>query len=157
LSEGTLVNSVAFSPNSQTLAAGEQGGDVGLWNTATRQRIATLSEGSTVNSVAFSPNGQTLAVGDEGGDVGLWDTAGGQRIATLSEGSTVNSVAFSPNGQTLAVGVNSGTTELVDERIWNWNLTSLKHLLCSEVGMNMTKAQWFANVPDQPYQKTCPA
>jgi WD40 repeat protein len=116
-----------------------------------------LSEGSTVNSVAFSPNGQTLAVGDEGSDVGLWDTASRQRIATLSEGSTVNSVAFSPNGQTLAVGENSGTILMVDERIWNWDLTSLKRLLCAEIGMNMTRAQWLANVPDQPYQKTCPA
>jgi WD40 repeat protein len=116
-----------------------------------------LSEGSTVNSVAFSPNGQTLAVGDEGNDVSLWNTASRQRIATLSEGSTVNSVAFSPNGHTLAVGDNSGTIVLVDERVWNWNFTSLKHLLCGEVGTNMTKAQWLANVPEQPFQKTCPA
>ena len=92
-----------------------------------------------------------LAVGDEGSDVGLWDTASRQRIATLSEGSTVNSVAFSPNGQTLAVGENSGTIVLVDEIVWNWNFTSLKLLLCGEVGTNMTKAQWLANVPDQPY------
>ncbi len=45
---------------------------------------------------------------------------------------------------------------LVDEIVWNWNFTSLKLLLCGEVGTNMTKAQWLANVPDQPYQKTCP-
>ena len=67
-----------------------------------------------------------------------------------------HSVAFSPNGQTLALGENSGTIVLVDEIVWNWNFTSLKLLLCGEVGTNMTKAQWLANVPDQPYQKTCP-
>ena len=157
LTEGSAVLSVAFSPNGQSLAVGDVGGDVGLWDTGNRQRTGTLSEGSLVGSVAFSPNGQTLAVGENSGDVGLWDTGNRQRIATLSEGSTVNSVTFSPNGQTLAVGENSGTIVLVDERIWNWNFTSLKHLLCGEVAANMTKAQWLANVPDQPYQKTCPA
>jgi WD40 repeat protein len=115
-----------------------------------------LSEGNPVNSVAFSPNGQTLAGADDEGHVGLWDTVSERRIATLSEGNQVNSVAFSPNGQTLALGENSGTIVLVDEIVWNWNFTSLKLLLCGEVGTNMTKAQWLANVPDQPYQKTCP-
>jgi WD40 repeat protein len=112
LSEGSTVNSVAFSPKGQTLAVGDYGGGVGLWSTASGTRTATLSEGSLVNSVAFSPNGQTLAVGDYGGGVGLWSTASGTRTATLSEGSQVNSVAFSPNGQTLAVGDQSGDVGL---------------------------------------------
>ena len=149
-------DTVAFSPNGQTLAVGDYDGDLGLWKTTGGRRPAAFALGSTVVSVAFSPNGQTLALGEKGGDVGLWNTASGKRIATLSEGSTVNSVAFSPNGQTLALGENSGTIVLVDEIVWNWNFTSLKLLLCGEVGTNMTKAQWLANVPDQPYQKTCP-
>jgi len=79
-----------------------------------------------------------------------------ERIATLSEGSTVNSVAFSPNGQTLALGENSGTIVLVDEIVWNWNFTSLSFSSAARSERTMTKAQWLANVPDQPYQKTCP-
>jgi WD40 repeat protein len=71
---GSTVVSVAFSPNGQTLAAADDEGHVGLWNTVTEKQVATLSEGNQVNSVAFSPNGQTLAVGDDGGDVGLWNT-----------------------------------------------------------------------------------
>jgi hypothetical protein len=31
------------------------------------------------------------------------------------------------------------------------------HLICGEVRGNMTQDQWMANVPNQPYQKTCPA
>ena len=117
LSEGTQVSSVAFSPNGQTIAVGDEAdGKVGLWDVADGQRTATLSGGNSVTSVAFSSNGQTLAVGDFDGNVRLWDVADGQRIATLSEGSQVfvDSVAFSPNGRTLAVGDDSGNVGL-----WN--------------------------------------
>ena len=73
LAEGGAVVSVAFSPNGQTLAAGDLGGHVGLWDTGTGRRAATLAEGSAVASVAFSPNGQMLAAGGLRGEVGLWD------------------------------------------------------------------------------------
>ena len=116
LAEGSAVESVAFSPNGQTLAAGDTGGDVGLWDTGSGRRIATLAEGHSVYvyTVAFSPNGQTLAVGDANGHVGLWDIASGRRTATLAEGAPVISVTFSPNGQTLAVGDFGGHVGLWD-------------------------------------------
>ena len=71
MAEGGSVYSVAFSPDGSTLAIGDYGGHVGLWDTASRQRIATLAEGSFVYSVAFSPDGQTLAIGHLNGDVVL--------------------------------------------------------------------------------------
>jgi len=157
LSEGSRVNSVAFSPNGQTLAVVDVGGDVGLWSTASGKKTATLSEGIEADSVAFSPNGQTLAVGDYGGDVGLWSTASGKKTVNLSEGNLVNTVAFSRNGQALAIGESNGVVELLRQSLWNWNFSSFLHVLCGEVRGNMTQAQWTANVPEQPYQKTCPA
>jgi WD40 repeat protein len=156
LSEGVKVESVAFSPNGRTLAVGDWNGDVGLWDTSSSQRTATLSESSTAFGVAFSPNGRTLAVGDNSGDIGLWDTSSGQRTATLSEGSVVTSVAFSPNGQTLAAGESNGTAGFFNQSLWNWSFPSMKHLLCSEVGSNMARVEWVDYVPNQPYQKTCP-
>ncbi len=137
LSEGITVNSVASSPNGQTLAVGDADGDVGLWSTASGKRIATLSEGSEVGSVAFSPNGQTLAVGDADGDVGLWSTASGKRIATLSEGSEVGSVAFSPNGQTLAVGDADGDVGL-------WSTARKKRMATLSEGKNPASSVAFS-------------
>ena len=104
LAEGSTVDSVAFSPDGRTLAAGDSGGHVGLWDTGSGRRSATLAEGSPVFSVAFSPDGRTLAAGDSGGGVGLWDTASGRRTVALAEGSPVYGVAFSPDGRTLAAG-----------------------------------------------------
>jgi WD40 repeat protein len=153
-SEGASTT-VAFSPNGRTLAAGDTNGNVGLWDVASGKRIAPLSEGSPISTVAFSPNGQTLAVGDADDHVGLWDVANGERFATLSEQNAVYYVAFSPNGQTLAVG--AGYVTLYRQGFWSWTITAFSHLICGEVEENMTKSEFATNVPDQPYQKTCPA
>ena len=63
LAEGSPVYKVAFSPAGHTLAARDQNGHIGLWDTATRRKTGTLAEGSPVESVAFSPDGHTLAAG----------------------------------------------------------------------------------------------
>ncbi len=72
-----FVNSVAFSPDGQTLASGAADGTVRLWDVATGQQIGASFTGQTgpVNSVAFSPDGKTLASGDANGTVQLWDVA----------------------------------------------------------------------------------
>ena len=114
LAEGGIVDSVAFSPNGQLLAVGDISGHVGLWDTVSGKRTATLPEGSAVNSVAFSRNGQLLAAGDAGGHVGLWNTVSGRRTTSLADGSPVVSVAFSWNGQLLAAGDAGGHVGLWD-------------------------------------------
>ena len=106
LAFGSPVLSVAFSPDGQAIAAGDDG-DIGLWNVATGRRTAILAEGSQVDSVAFSPNGQTVAAGDFAGHIGLWDLATGQRTATLT-GTSVGSVAFSPDGRAIAAADGNG-------------------------------------------------
>jgi len=109
------VDGVAFSPDGKTLAVGDFGGRVGLWDVATGRQIAALAEGSgAVYGVAFSPDGKTLAAGDSGGRVALWDVATGQPTAALAEGSPVLSVAFSPDGKTLAAGDGDGRVGLWD-------------------------------------------
>ena len=94
------ITSVAFSPDSKTLAAGDDRGQIGLWDLATERLTAKLDE-SGLPSVTFSPDGRTIAAGDgeSDGHVGLWDVATGRHIATLAEGSLVESVAFSQGGK----------------------------------------------------------
>jgi WD40 repeat protein len=112
---GGSVDSVAFSPDGRTLAAGDAGGYLGLWDVATGRRTATLAEGNNaVYGLAFSPDGRTLAAGDDGGDVGLWDVATGRRTAALAEGNGVGQVAFSPDGHILAAGDYGGYVGLWD-------------------------------------------
>jgi len=71
------VYSVAFSPDSKTLASGGFDRTVQLWDVATGRQIGNPLTGHTnwVFSVAFSPDGKTLASGSLDGTVRLWDVA----------------------------------------------------------------------------------
>ena len=108
------VNSVAFSPDGQTLASGSDDNTVRLWNVNTGGSIGIL-EGHErdVNSVAFSPDGQTLASGSSDNTVRLWDANTGELLRALTgPGAAVNSVAFSPDGQMIAGGSSDNTVHL---------------------------------------------
>ena len=112
------VLSVAFSPDGSTLASGDYGKHVTLWDVKTRQPIQILSGHSgIVRSVAFSPDGKTLASGSADKTIILWDTQTGQFREQLRGHSVlINSLSFSPDGSTLASG--SGDTTII---LWDMN------------------------------------
>ena len=111
------VNSVAFSPDSQTIASGSRDGTVKLWNLAGGQELLTLTgHKDWVNSVAFSPDGQTIASASQDGTVKLWDFNGKKLLTFKGHNSKVNSVAFSPDGQTIASASHDKTVKLWDKK-----------------------------------------
>src|SRR5207244_10087306 len=73
----SVVQSLAFSPDGKTLAAGHyDGGGTLLWDmTSDMQQETAWLQGGTTRTIAFSPNGRLLAsVGSKGGL--LWDVSG---------------------------------------------------------------------------------
>jgi WD40 repeat protein len=120
-----IIFSVAFSPDSKTLATGSlslQPGDppgpgtLKLWEAATGKEFADLKgHMDWIRCVAFSPDGKTLATGSADKTVKLWDLATRQELVTL-KGHTnwVLSLAFSKDGKTLATGSDDNTVKLWD-------------------------------------------
>jgi hypothetical protein len=111
------VSSLAFSPDSKTLASAGNDSIVILWNVGNGNRIRTL-KGHTgyINSVAFSnPDGNTLASAGYDKNVILWNVESGKLLQAL-EGhqSEVRSVAFSPDGKMLASASEDKTVILWD-------------------------------------------
>jgi WD40 repeat protein len=100
------VNSVAYSPDGQTLASGSGDETIKLWDVKTGNLLQTFTGHSdSVWSVAYSPDGQTLASGSRDMTIKLWDVKTGNLLQTLSGHSGwVRSVAYSPDGQTLVSG-----------------------------------------------------
>lgn len=108
------LNSVAFSPDSRTLAAATGEGNVQLWGAATREAGYRLTNPrSTASSLAYSRDGTMLASGNSDGTVSLWSTATRKILATADTGAVLNTtphgtpatcVTLSPDGKTLATG-----------------------------------------------------
>jgi WD40 repeat protein len=97
---------LSFSPDGQTVAAGNWAGEVKLWNVATGERLLPLLGHTTeVWSLAFSPDGRILATGGADQTVRFWNvTTGKEESKLIGHGSNVKAVAFAPDGQTLATG-----------------------------------------------------
>ncbi|WP_190024436.1 nSTAND1 domain-containing NTPase [Streptomyces hiroshimensis] len=99
----TSAESVAFSPDGQTLATSSVK-SIRLWDVATGMLRNTFTGHSApVRSVAFSPDGKTLATGSSDSTARIWDITTGKARSTLTgQNSPVEAVAFSPDGKTLA-------------------------------------------------------
>jgi serine/threonine protein kinase len=111
------IGGLAFSPDSQRLAAANGDGTIGLFDLQTETELPLL-RGHThrVMSVAFHPLGKRLASASADGTVRLWDLTTGQEL--FSWGVQPNplgyGVAFSPDGGRLAAGDADGSVVLYD-------------------------------------------
>ncbi|MEA5619427.1 TonB family protein [Cronbergia sp. UHCC 0137] len=123
------VSSVAYSPDSQTLASGSGDNTIKLWNVKTGNLLQTLTGHSKlVYSVAYSPDGQTLASGSKDKTIKLWNVKTGNLLQTLTgHSSWVYSVSYSPDGQTLASGSKDKTIKLWNVKTGNLLQTLTGH------------------------------
>ena len=117
IDSGVALQSVAFSPDSKLIAAGDNGGVIWLWKVASGALTKKLDSRSNqyLYSVAFSPDGTHLVAGS-GDNLGrVWDIESGTSPLVL-RGHTnyVTSAAFSADGKLVATGDWNG-----EMRIWD--------------------------------------
>jgi WD40 repeat protein len=110
------ISAVAFGPHGGLLAAGDQNGNVYLWNTATHRVTGALagspaSSSAGAGQIVFSSDGALLACSFGDGAVRVWSVATGRRLADLQDSNTVAAgpIAFALGGQLLLSMEKIGT------------------------------------------------
>jgi WD40 repeat protein/serine/threonine protein kinase len=116
---GRFIRGLAFSPNSQLLAAaGERDGDgvVRIWNPLTGEKIRELpGHASSLTALVFSPDGRLLATACQDDHVRVWDVASGNLLHKIHERMTAyNGLAFTPDGGRLMTATMNGVVTTHD-------------------------------------------
>lgn len=122
--QGSIL-SMAFSPDSEILAAGNYNGSIHLWNRKTGEILHSMNaEDLFAWSVAINSNVVACASGDfSSAPVGLWDIVSGEQICTIDVPGTA--LAFSSDGVILAVAGERCNLSMwnvtTKERLRSWN------------------------------------
>ncbi|UVT17201.1 MAG: WD40 repeat domain-containing protein [Nitrospira sp.] len=118
-----MVESLQYSPDSQFLAVGFQGGAIGIYEAATGHLRQSVTLNSSLQGpIAYSPNGQLLALGQWNKNesnlfhphvIHLLRPSTGDIMKSLAGHSDlVLALSFSPDGRYLASGSNTGAMRI---------------------------------------------
>jgi WD40 repeat protein len=124
------IRNLAFTPNSQTLAAAclagekEAAGVIQTWNAVFNagqpvpadfgKPVQTYTDAGTVREVVFASSGSTFYSGSADKAVKVWKFAADAPVKTFGHPNLVDAVAFNPAGTELATGCHDGRVRIYD-------------------------------------------
>ncbi|NET91215.1 MAG: hypothetical protein F6K45_24510 [Kamptonema sp. SIO1D9] len=127
------ITSLVFSPDSKTLIAGNENGNILIWKLADRSLKILQGHTNSVLSLNFRPDGLIFVSGSgssaksDAGIVKFWSLDGQELKSLKTNSSTVRNLNFTPDGQTLIYG-DGGNVNL-----WNLDLNYLLNKGCNWV------------------------
>ncbi|NEO60759.1 MAG: protein kinase [Moorea sp. SIO4G2] len=135
--ESSGINSIAFSPNGQTIVSGSTDKTITIFNWQAKTVVAKLSGHlNVIEAVGFSPDGEIIASSSWDHTIKLWHGYTGNLIHTLCGHSAwVKCLAISHNGQLIASGSADQTIKL-----WMLKKASLQTTLFGHLGTVNTVA-----------------
>lgn len=123
----TVINSLSFSADGNTLAAAKDFGRVVIWNVPGKKFLRALETNQgIVDAVAISPDGKTLATAGKGDQLSLkiWDVATGKILKELQNAQApIGSLEYDETGQWLVAVDNSGVLRVFNSASWEPRLT----------------------------------
>jgi WD40 repeat protein len=125
------VNSVAVSPDNQSIISGSDDCTVLVWDISegARQDVISNHEGQATTTIAFSPTGQLVVAGFRDGMIRMWNIATGtQQHTMIGHKCSIHSIAFSPDGNSIA-----SICADEDIRVWDAATGAQRHVFsCNE-------------------------
>lgn len=152
------VGAVAMRPDGRVLASGGEDGTIILWDVARRARVAPLvGHGDGVIGLAFSPDGNALASGAFDDELFIWNSATRRQLATASIGFPAQTVTFAEGGVAVVAvtGLFTGGAVVDQVRVLDLDAGRVMKRICDSLRHSLTREEWAANVPGQPYRQTC--
>ncbi len=113
---GKPVRCLAFSPDSRTLAMGDESGRLTVCSTKDLGVLAGWeAHPNFINALGFSHDGATLYTGGQDGSVRSWSAADGQPGRSWGDlPGPVSSVALAPGGRWLGLACGELVARLID-------------------------------------------
>lgn len=155
------TTALAFSPDGKYLAAGDEAGQVTVWDGAARRSLGGLPPTAVgdgraarrVSALAFSPDGRTLAAAGKDGTLRLWDTGSASALGSPlpTTGGPVLSLAFSSDGAQLYA-----TAEHVPLQTYAVAPEQVAAQVCRRAGAPLPANTWRALVHGEPARRVCP-
>ena len=118
---GTIF-SLCYSPDGESIAVGDDNGEISLFFAANGQfDIRCVGHSDVVGAVAFSPDGEMIASASFDNTIRLWSARDGHCMNVLmGHRGWVYALAFSVDGKTLASVSEDGTCRLWDVQSGKW-------------------------------------
>jgi len=115
IDHGSPVTRVAFAPDAELLATGDEQGTVRTWSTRSFQLVRTF-EGHTraISALEISSDGTTLLTASGDGTARLWRLRSGALEHVLGPSYPLLAAAFTPDGATVVTSGATGVATLWD-------------------------------------------
>ncbi len=126
---GSQIQSIHYSPDGRSIAAGDTDGQVKIWDTSTFQpRLTIEAHNAVVYGLAYSADGTRLATSGKDGVVRVWDPETGtlQKELTGHSGATFG-LDFSQDGSLIASGGFDATVRIWDVHSGTERLALRRH------------------------------
>ncbi|MGI5521469.1 helix-turn-helix domain-containing protein [Micromonospora sp. CA-259024] len=150
--QGT-VQDIAVSPDGRLFATAGDSRTIKLWDAATGSELAVL-QGHTapIQVLAFSRDGRKIASAGDDRTIIVWDTGTRKRLAALTgHGARIRGLAFTAAGALIS-GAEDGRIVR-----WSFDLHAAKAHICAAAGRELTRQEWAAHIPSEPYRPSCGA
>lgn len=123
ISETKVINSYAFSPDSDFLAYAGQFGAINVVDLTTGQLVAEVPTVDQITTLGWSPSGRYLAAGIVLGQVMVVDTQNWQEVAFFQSGNrnAISKVGWSSD-DLMVVGI-SGSGNNIPSTVYSWQFS----------------------------------